>query len=57
MIEFLCSVVIILIAFGGMAIGILAGRRPIKGGCGQGESACAGHCAKRCERHGRGGKA
>lgn len=54
MIEFLFSVVVVLVAFGGMAIGILAGRGPIKGGCGRGESNCDGHCAKRCERRGRG---
>jgi hypothetical protein len=57
MIEFLFSVVLVLIAFGGMAIGILAGRGPIKGGCGRGESACDSHCARRCEHRRRGRKA
>jgi hypothetical protein len=57
MIEFLFSVVVVLVAFGGMAIGILAGRGPIKGGCGRGASSCDGHCAKRCERRGRGEEA
>ena len=54
MIEFLLSTVIVLIAFGGMAIGVLSGRGPIKGGCGRGEKACDGHCAKQCERRGDG---
>ncbi|MGD8673097.1 MAG: hypothetical protein PVH86_07250 [Thiogranum sp.] len=57
MIEFLFTTLVVLIAFGGMAIGILAGRGPIKGGCGRGENACDGPCARRCKHRGRGGKA
>jgi hypothetical protein len=52
MIEFLFSLVIIMLAFGGIAIGVLAGRGPIKGGCGGGDGACAGHCRRQCEHHG-----
>jgi hypothetical protein len=53
MMEFLFAAIIVLLAFGGMAIGVMAGRGPIKGGCGRSDGACDGHCAKRCERHGR----
>jgi len=57
MIEFLCTVIVVLLAFGGMAIGVLAGRGPIKGGCGRSEGTCDGHCARRCEHNGEGGQA
>jgi len=57
MIEFLFTTLVLLVAFGGMAIGILAGRGPIKGGCGRGENACDGPCARRCKHRGRDGKA
>ena len=57
MIEFLLTTIIVLLAFGGMAIGVLAGRGPIKGGCGRSEGSCDGHCARRCEQHNEGGKA
>jgi uncharacterized protein len=53
MMEFLFAAIIVLLAFGGMAIGVMAGRGPLKGGCGGSGGACDGHCAKRCERHGR----
>jgi len=54
MIEFLLGIVVMLIAFFGMAIGVLMGRGPIKGGCGRGEDACDGHCARRCDHRGGG---
>ena len=54
MIEFLLSIVVMLIAFFGMAIGLLAGRGPIKGGCGRGDDPCDGPCTRRCERRGGG---
>jgi hypothetical protein len=57
MIEFLCTAIVVLLAFGGMAIGVLAGRGPIKGGCGRSEGTCDGHCARRCEHNGEGGQA
>jgi hypothetical protein len=57
MIEFLCTTIVVLLAFGGMAIGVLAGRGPIKGGCGRSEGSCDGHCTRRCEQHNEGGKA
>lgn len=50
MIEFLFTAIIMLLAIGGLAIGVLAGRGPIKGGCGRSEAACDGHCARRCEQ-------
>ena len=53
MIEFLLTTIIVLLAFGGMAIGVLAGRGPIEGGCGRGEGSCDGRCAKRCEQQDR----
>lgn len=46
--EFLFTVLVMLIAVGGMAIGIIAGRGSLKGGCGR---ACDGRCASRCKRH------
>ena len=53
MIEFLFTTVVMLLAFGALAIGVLTGRGPIKGGCGRSDGTCDGHCAKRCEQHGR----
>jgi len=58
MIEFLLTAIIVLLAFCGMAVGVLTGRGPInKGGCGRSDGACDGHCASRCEHHGEGGQA
>lgn len=48
---FLITACVMLIAFGGMAIGVIAGRGALKGGCGRASGACDGHCASRCERH------
>ena len=48
---FLITACVMLIAFGGMAIGVIAGRGALKGGCGRAGGACDGHCASRCERH------
>lgn len=50
--EFLITACVMLIAFGGMAIGVIAGRGSLKGGCGGGDGACDGHCASRCKRDG-----
>lgn len=50
MIEFLLSVIIILFAVGGMALGVLAGRDSIKGGC-SGVGTCSGHCSRQCDHH------
>jgi hypothetical protein len=51
MIEFLFSAIIVLLAFGGLAIGVLAGRGPVRGGCGGSEGACNGRCSRQCEHH------
>jgi hypothetical protein len=56
MMEFLFTIIVVLLAFGGMAIGVLAGRGPIKGGCGRTGGTCDGHCARRCEHHGKDAK-
>jgi len=49
--EFLITACVMLIAFGGMAISVIAGRGPLKGGCGGAGGSCDGHCASRCDRH------
>jgi hypothetical protein len=51
MIEFLFSTIIVLLAFSGLAIGVLVGRGPLKGGCGGSGGSCDGHCGRRCEHH------
>lgn len=55
MMEFLFATIVMLLAFGGMAIGVLAGRGPIKGGCGRTGDVCDGPCTRRCEHHGKAG--
>jgi len=54
MTEFLFTTIVVLLAFGGMALGVLFGRGPIKGGCGRTGGACDGHCARHCEHHDKG---
>lgn len=51
MIEFLFSIIIMLLAFGGIGIGLLAGRGHVKGSCVGGDGACSGHCRQQCEHH------
>jgi len=52
--ELLFTTIVVLLAFGGMALGVLFGRGPIKGGCGRTGGACDGHCARRCEHDDKG---
>ncbi len=53
MIEFLFAAIIIVAAFGGMAIGVISGRGPLKGGCGRTDGECEVGCAGagKCDRH------
>jgi len=54
MMEFLFTTIVVLLAFGGMALGVLAGRGPFKGGCGRTGGSCDGHCARHCEHSDKG---
>jgi len=47
---FLLSFLFFLLAATGLALGVLAGRTPLRGSCGG--SACAG-CKRSCEKSGR----
>jgi len=54
MMEFLFTTIVVLLAFGGMALGVLAGRGPFKGGCGRTGGSCDSHCARHCEHSDKG---